>query len=157
MKTKSSETRYKRVWFGAVAKVTIGPGFLHRTGFGRLAIPHPPVANRLLRLGLSVDMSRKLIFAHEFAHFQTAPALFAYILGMLVFSYAKGRIGIGEIFLVLAGIQSAWEIMSEGLVLLEDSAAYYTAYKGVTRFPRLLFWAAGGTLAAAGWAAVLLG
>ena len=32
MSTKDSGTRYKRVWFGANARVTIGPGFLHKTG-----------------------------------------------------------------------------------------------------------------------------
>ncbi len=157
MKTKDSETRYECVWFGASARVTIGPGFLHKTGFGSIVIPHPPVDNRLLRIGLPDYLHRNLSFAHEFAHFKTAPVLFVYMLGMLVYAYVKGRTGMGEILLVFAGIRSAWEIMSEGVVVLEGCAAYRASYNRVTRFPRILFWVAAEMLTAAGWAVLLQG
>jgi len=41
MKTTDSETRYKRIWFGINASVTISPGsgFLHKAGVGRFVIP----------------------------------------------------------------------------------------------------------------------
>ncbi|MBU1706089.1 MAG: hypothetical protein ABIG67_04650 [Pseudomonadota bacterium] len=155
MKTNGSETRYKRVWYGANTRVTIGPGFLHKTGFRDVVIPHPPVANGLLRLGLPGHLSRDLIFAHEFAHFQTAPVLFAYMFVISVLIYVKGRTSMGEILFLLVSVQATWEIMSESFVMLENSALYRKSYDRVTKLPRILFWAAGGILTAAGWVVVL--
>lgn len=149
MKAEGSETRYKHAWFGAKAEITIGPGFLHKTGFGRLLIPHPGVANWLLRQGLPDHAGRNLSFAHEFAHIQTAPMLFAYLIAVFVLAYIKGQPGVGEVFFLLVSIQAAWEIMSEGLVVLEDFAGYQASYRGITRLPRILFWVAMGLLTAA--------
>jgi len=106
-------------------------------------------------MGLSGQLNRNLSFAHEFAHFQTAPVLFIYMLVVFVLAHVKTPTGIGEIFFLLASIQAAWEMMSEGLVVLENPAAYRTSYKGMTRLPRILFWAVGGMLAVAGWLVVL--
>jgi hypothetical protein len=122
-----------------------------------LVIPHPPLANWLLRLGLSAHPTRNLIFAHEFAHFQTAPVLFVYVLVIIVLVYMKHRIGMGEMIFLLVSVQAVWEILSEGLVVLEDAAAYRKAYDGIKRLPRFLFWMGGGVLAAAGWVVVLHG
>ncbi|MHB8772787.1 MAG: hypothetical protein ACYC7J_17470 [Syntrophales bacterium] len=155
MKTNDSETRYKRVWFGANARVTIGPGFLHRAGFGDIVIPHPPVANGLLRLGLPRHLSRELSFVHEFAHFQTAPVLFGYIFMIIVLLYVKGRTGMGQILFLLVSVQAVWEIVSESFMVLENSALYRRSYDGVTKLPRILFWATAGMLTAAGWVIVL--
>jgi len=157
MKTVCSETRSKRTWFGANASVTIGPGFLHRAGFGDFAIPHPPLVNWLLRIGLPDHQRVNMSFAHEFAHFQTAPMLFAYMLLIIALAYIKGLSGMWEILLLLVSGQAAWEIMSEGLVVFEDSAAYSAAYEGVTRFTRLLFWTTAGMLTVAGWVIPLYG
>lgn len=156
MTTHGSETRYKRVWFGANAKVTIGPGFLHKAGFGDVVIPHPPVANALLRLGLPDHLSRDLCFAHEFAHFETGPVLFAYLFAIIFLTYAKGQTSMGEILFVLMSTQATWEIVSEIFVLLQDSILYRKSYNGVIRLPRIIFWASGGILTAAGWVVVLL-
>lgn len=155
MEINDSHTRSKRVWFGVTASVTIGPGFLHRAGVGGFVIPHPPAANWLLRLGLPDNLSRNISFAHEFAHFRTAPALFVYMLVLIVLLYTTGHTGMGEVLFLLISGQAAWEIMCEGLVILEGAAAYRKAYNGVTRIPRLLFWTTGGLLAAAGWVVVL--
>lgn len=149
------EIRAKRTWFGVAAKVTIGPGFVHKTGFGRLVIPHPPLANWLLRLGLPGDRSRNLIFAHEFAHFQTAPVLFVYGFVLIFLAYVKDRTGIEEIFFLVVNMQAAWELMSEGMVVLKDTAVYRNSYKGVTRLPRILFWFVAAMLTAGGWVVVL--
>jgi hypothetical protein len=151
------ETRYKRLWYGPNASVTIGPGFLHRTGFVGFVIPHPPAANWLLRLGLPGHLSRNLIFAHEFAHFQTAPLLFVYMIVLIVLFYIKGRTGMGEVLFLLVSGQATWEIMSEGHMILADSTSYRKTYDGVLRIPRLLFWATAGMLAAAGWVLLLFG
>ena len=157
MKTKCSETRSKRTWFGASASVTIGPGFLHKAGFAGFVIPHPPLANWVLRIGLPGHQRVKMSFAHEFAHFQTAPVLFVYMLVVFVLAYVKGRAGMWEILLLLAGGQAAWEILSEGLVVFKDSAAYSASYEGVPRFPRILFWTTAGIFTAAGWVVSLYG
>ena len=143
MKSDDSETRCKRVWFGVNARVTIGPGFQHRTGIGRLVIPHPALANWLLRLGLSHALRNRLTFAHEFAHFRTFPALLLYMLVCLVLLNAAGHIGIRESVLIVIGGQAAWEVMSEGLVILENAAAYRRAYAGNKKIPRIVFWTAG--------------
>lgn len=156
MKTNAFETRYRLVWFRANASVTMGPGLLHKSGFGGLLIPHPGVANWLLRQGLPDHASRNLGFAHEFAHIQTAPMLFVYLTAVFVLAYIKGRTGVGEVLFLLASIQAAWEIMSEALAVLEDFAAYRASYRGITKMPRTCFWVAMGMLTFAGWVVVLL-
>jgi len=157
MKTTCSETRIKRTWFGANARVTIGPGFLHRAGLGGFTIPHPPLANWVLRIGLPGHQRVNMSFAHEFAHFQTAPVLFVYMLVVFVLAYVKGRAGTGEILLLLVSGQGAWELLSEGLLVFENSEAYSAAYEGVTRFPRIFFWTTAGMFTAAGWVVPLYG
>lgn len=155
MKAKGSETRYKRAWYGAKAKITIGPGLLHKSGFGGLFIPHPAVTNWLLRQQLPEHPNRTLSFAHEFAHIQTAPMVFTYMIVMFILIYfLKYRTGVEEFLFLLVSIQAAWEIMSEGFVVFEDFAAYQASYKGITRLPRVIFWGSAGILAAAGWLVV---
>ena len=153
--TDETATRYKRLWFGPKARVTIGPGFLHRSGFGTLLIPHPPIANYLLRWGMPRHPTRELCFAHEFAHFQTAPLLLIYLLTLVILAFAGGRTGIGDFFFLLASGQAAWEIASEGLVMLQDPARYRMSCETLTRFPRVLFWALGSFFTAAGWVIAL--
>lgn len=155
MKPQVSETRCKRVWYGVNAKVTVGPGFIHKTGLGGLVIPHPPAANWLLRLSLPEEQGCNLSFAHEFAHFQTAPMLFVYGVVLVVLANVMDRPGLAETFFLFVNMQAAWELMSEGMVVLEDTAAYRSSYKGVTKLPRFLFWALGAMLTAAGWVIVL--
>ena len=53
--------------------VIIGPGFMHKSGVGRLIIPHPSVINWLLRLGLLENSRNALRVTHEFGHLQSAP------------------------------------------------------------------------------------
>jgi hypothetical protein len=150
------ETRDKRLWYGLKARVTIGPGFSHKSGIGRLEIPHPPLANWLLRRGLPDHSRRDLTFAHEFAHLQMAPIVLIYVIAMAVIAHARGRTSIGAVLLILSGIHAAWEIASEGLLMLSDPATYRSSYKGIARSTRTLFWSAGLLFAVAGWL-VLLG
>lgn len=149
------ETRYRRLWYGPKVKVTIGPGFLHKSGFGALMIPHPPIANWLLRKGVPDQSSRDLSFAHEFAHFQTAPVLLLYLLAILILVDVRGHMSMGIVLFVLASAQAAWEMASEGLVILQDSATYRISYSALIRLPRGLFWVTGVMLTAAGWMVVL--
>ena len=51
-------------------------------------------------------------------------------------------------------VRAIWEILSEGLLILEAPAAYRAYYDGIPLWPRILFWSAGVLTASAG--AVLL-
>lgn len=155
MKVEDTKTREMRTWFGVTARVTVGPGFIHKTGTGGLLIPHPPLANWLLRKQLPGHLGRRLSFIHEFAHFQTAPLLAAYMLSLVAFVYLKTRPGVPEIFLLAACAMATWEIMSEGYTILENAEVYRISYEGVTRIPRILFWLVGVFLAASGWCVAL--
>jgi len=147
----ASETRWHRTWYGLTAYVTLGPGFLHRAGFGRLKIPHPPIANWILRQGLHIDAKRRLSFVHEFAHFQTAPVVLVYVAALLRNEFVQGGIGLSEILILLLSTQALWEILSEGLAILAAPAMYHAWYEGVALWPRFLFWCLGLLGAAAGW------
>ena len=156
MRTSVPEIRYKRTWYGLTAQVTIGARFLHWAGFGGVGVPHPPLANGLLRIGLPNEVKRRLSFSHEFAHFQTAPGALVYMIVLLAANHLTGRIGMLEILIVLASGLAVWEILSEGLVMLEDPAGYRELYGGISMLPRTLFWVAGVALAVAGWAAIMM-
>lgn len=158
MRTDVPETRCKRTWYGLTAQVTIGARFLHWAGFNGVWMPHPPFANGLLRLGLPDEAKRRLSFAHEFAHFQTAPAALAYMIALFVVGHPMDRIGMATILMVLISTHAAWEMLSEGLVVLEDPAGYRELYGGISMLARTLFWVAGTASMAAGWVlAMMLG
>jgi len=150
------ETRYKKLWFGLTARATIGPGFIHKSGIGQIAIPHPPVANWLLRWGMSDTLSRDLSFDHEFAHLQTMPAFLGYTLGMLGCAIAAGTIRLLLVLYVVTSVQCAWEIVSEALVWLQDPVRYRESCKTLRRLPRILFWIIAGLLAVTGWVALFI-
>jgi len=154
MSNNPPETHHRKTWFGVTARVTIGPGFMHRAGIGRIAIPHPPAANWLLRQGMPGDLQRRLSFIHEFAHFQTAPVVLACMTALFTLAFLRNRHGFAEILILLASIQALWEILSEGLMILEAPAAYRAWYGGIPLWPRILFWTIGSLVAAAGWLVV---
>ena len=150
-----SDTQTMRTWFGLTARVTIGQGFIHKAGIGRLAIPHPPVANWLLRQGLPADVKRGLSFAHEFAHFQTGPVVLLYMILLSAACYMKGRIGPAVVLQILVSAQAVWEMLSESVVVLTTRAPYRKSYQGIIKLPRFLSWLSGAVLTAAGWLVVI--
>ena len=145
------ETRCQKTWFGRDARVTIGPAFLHRSGFGTLLVPHPAVANGILRWGMPRRAARELSFAHEFAHFQAAPLLLVYLLLMGMTVLNGDRAGIAMWFFLLASAQAAWEMAAEGIVFLQDPARYRMDYSTLPKLPRVLFWSLGCIIMSAGW------
>ncbi|MBU4317477.1 MAG: hypothetical protein KKF30_09395 [Proteobacteria bacterium] len=145
-----SETRIKKTWFGVNAKVNVRGDFLHISGVGPLMIPHPGIANLLLRTGLPGKVRRHLVFAHEFAHFQTVPVIFLYMCVFAIRSYLTGRTGFGDVVFILISVHAAWEILSECLVAGTDFKAYREFYRGKLLIPQLLFWTVGTMLVAAG-------
>lgn len=141
----------KRMWFGVVATVIIGPGFIHRAGFGKLLLPHPPLVNSLLRIGLKADDHLLLSLTHEFGHLQTLPAAFVYGAGMLVAAIGRAQTSLAALLVMVISFQAAWEMMAEALTILSNTSLYREGYRGINPVPRILFWFIMGTLVASGW------
>jgi len=131
--------------------VMIGPGFLHRTGFNGLLIPHPPVVNALLRKNLPLQSRDELIFAHEFAHFQTLPAVLLYGLVTGGFFFIRGTITYIAVMSILVGGQALWEMLSEAAVILDNRKTYHSYYQGVVKSPRIVFWLVTTMILVTGW------
>lgn len=148
MELKTAQTLHRRTWFGLYATVTIGPGFVHKAGVGKVLIPHPPLVNWLLRRDLSDRVGLKLSFLHEMGHFQTAPFIVPYAIALLAGAFIAGGFKLPEVLIVLVGIQAAWELLSEALTIIGDISYYRKCYEGTPKLPRITFWAAAGMLAA---------
>ncbi|MBC8414710.1 hypothetical protein H8E50_13730 [bacterium] len=156
MSADEAKTVQKRVWFGMNATMTIGPGFIHKAGFGLISLPHPPVINWLLRQGLNEDDRDILSFTHEFGHLQTMPlALFYTVVMLALASITRHTDGI-EIALVLISTHAAWEIMAEIFTISSDIHFYRKCYEEITVIPRVIFWTVTGVLTVAVWAIILL-
>ena len=151
MEFETAQTLHRRTWFGLYATVTVGPGFVHKAGVGKVLIPHPPVINWLLRRGLSDTVGLKLSFLHEMAHFQTAPFIALYGVAILTGTVAAGRTNPLHVLFVVVGIQAAWEMLSEALTIIGNSPYYHSCYKGLPKLPRITFWTAAGILTAGAW------
>jgi hypothetical protein len=151
MKEKKSETSQKKTWYGLNATVTIGPGFIHKTGWGGLLIPHPPVMNWLLRQGLTEKARKTLSFTHEFGHFQSLPLGLLYMVGMLAGLFAKGYESLPLIILILFSTFTAWEIISEIVTIMSDFQFYRKCYENITIIQRVIFWMFNVTFSIVGW------
>ncbi len=145
----------RQMWFGVKATVTIGPGFMHHAGFGKISVPHPPVINRLLRQGLAKDVQYALSFTHEFGHLQTMPLAVFYTGVMLALASITGHTGLIEIILVLISTHAAWEIAAEIFTIASDAPLYRKYYEEITVIPRVIFWVFTGTLSLTGWIVTL--
>lgn len=143
-------TKRQRVWYGLTATVVIGPGFRHEAGFGRFLIPHPPVANWLLRKGLRQPEARQLAFLHEIGHFQTAPITLLWLAANAVAASASGNLTwvIGAFLLV--SNHAAWEMLAEMVVAMRNRPYYRQSYQGNSKVPRLVFWITATTVSLAG-------
>ena len=145
-----------RTWYGIKATVIIGPGFLHRGGYGKFVIPHPPLVNWLLRRGLAPAVREKLSFTHEFGHLQTAPAALFYTVANFVPLVAAGKTTVLSVILLIICTHAAYEIMAELFTILHDRPRYRQVYENVSKIPRALFWFAMIFLALMGWIIILL-
>ena len=146
----------KKTWYGLNATVAIGPGFIHTAGWGVFLIPHPPVANWLLRLGLTEKNRETLTFIHEFEHLQSAPFVLLYTVLLFVLAFSMTHAGLAEIIFILIGSHSVWEIISEILTNYNDSQLYRRCYGKISLFPRIAFWFVAGVTAITAWLIVLL-
>jgi len=155
MTTQKARTTKLRTWFGAKATITIGPGFIHKAGLGVFLIPHPPVINWMLRLGLREDRQYTLSCTHEFGHLQSAPLALPYTVLMLALTFVTGHASLLEIILVFISTHAAWEVISEILTITSDAQLYREYYQGITIIPRIVFWISMGILTIIGWGIAL--
>ncbi len=147
----------KKMWYGINASVIIGPGFLHRAGHGIFLLPHPPIVDCILRYGLRENDRNKLSVIHEFAHLKTTP--FAIVYTFLVFFVAytnNNYVGWRMVLFLILSIHTAWEMLSEGVTILDDSHRYMASYEGIPILPRACFWTITSFIVIEGWYFVLL-
>jgi hypothetical protein len=144
-----------RTWFGADAVIEIQPGGMHRAGFGRWLIPHPPVINWLLRCGLLDTARYRLSVAHELGHLQAFPLELTYAMVLFGIAIERGHSGWDVLILVLLSCFAAWEIAAEIYALRCEGPFYRMQYRCISLFPRVLFWTAMVSLALSGWIVAL--
>ncbi len=155
MQEKKTETIQNRTWYGMNATVIIGPGFIHRAGWGRLLIPHPPVMNWLLRRGLTENARYALSLTHEFGHLQSVPLSVFYAAVNYAAIIAVGQANLMKIIVVFVSTHAAWEIISELFTITRDARFYRKCYEEVTIIPRTIFWFITAALTLIGWIIVL--
>lgn len=149
--------RQERTWFGCRAVVDVTPGFRHRAGFGRWRVPHPAVANWLLRRGLDAPTARELAITHEFGHLQSLPLVLLYAGGLLGTAAATTSLRTGDAALCLLSGFAGWEVFAELYVIGRHGTRYHESYRGVPALPRVLFWTLTVALTAGAAAAMFVG
>lgn len=155
MRTSRTETRgeikHQRIWYGLTATVVIGPGFRHDAGFGWFLIPHPPLANWLLRRGTGHAEGQTLSFMHEVGHFQTAPLALLLLGANMAAAGTAGRLTWAVGPLLLVSNHAAWEILAEMAAIVGNRPSYRRCYQGTSKLPRVVFWITAAALSLAGW------
>jgi len=154
MKAKESKAVYLRTWYGVNATVSIGPGFIHWAGWRNFLIPHPPLANWLLRRGLNKNDTYTLSVAHEFAHFQSAPLALPYTVGLIALAAGKG-FSLLSMVIIIISTHAVWELLSEILTIIHNRQFYRRCYKEISSVYRWVFWIAMSFLALLGWSIML--
>lgn len=155
MQTRKTKTLNARTLYGVNATVIIGPGFLHRGGYGKLLIPHPPVINWLLRRGLAPIVRENLSFSHEFGHLQSAPPALLYTAANFAALLAAGKTTVLTVLLLLISTHAAYEIMAEIITIRHNRQLYRHCYENVSKIPRAIFWFSMILLVWMGWIIVL--
>ena len=144
-----------RTWYGINATVTLTSKFLHKTGFGKVLIPHPAAVNWLLRRGLKASDVISLSIRHELGHLQTVPFALLFAAILLLASLGEELLAWVKIPILVVTTQAVWEMTSELYTILSDVENYHACYAGVGKLSRVLFWLMSG-LAALSGALILL-
>ena len=140
-----------QTWFGLTATVELsGSRWLHRAGFGRWLLPHPPLFNLILRTGMTETDYRRQSIRHEWGHFQVMPVILLYLVAgtVIFFPLARNPAKAGIWFL---GIFPLWEILAEAHVLWQEKADYRRAMRGIPIWRKILFWAGNAFATAVTW------
>ncbi|MFQ5583703.1 MAG: hypothetical protein ACE5GL_04645 [Calditrichia bacterium] len=145
-----------RTWFGVKAVVEVGNGFWHKAGFGRFLIPHPPLVNWLLRLGLPDEEKNRLGLTHEFGHFQTLPFYLIYTAVLIGLFFSKGYENIAGLIFVFISTHAFWEILTELYTISCLGPLYKLYYRGISFLPRIIFWVIVTAFVLSGWSIVLV-
>ncbi len=146
-----------RTWYGVNVVAEIEIGNLHRAGFRRFILPHPPVVNWLLRQKLSSHAKCQLSALHEIGHLQALPFEILYtalLLGAFIVSDKNSSVWI--VLAIVAGSFAAWEISAEIYTIKFADPGYDTFYQGISLIPRTLFWGITVILVITSWVTVLL-
>lgn len=155
MIVKESKTVKLKTWYDTNASITIGPGFIHRAGWGNFLMPHPPLVNWLLRLGLKENEYYKLSLTHEFSHFQSAPLAVPYTVGLIALAAETG-LGLFPMVIIVISTHATWELLSELLTIMHNRQFYRQCYTGISSIPRRAFWIIMSLLTVLGWTITLL-
>ena len=153
---KNSKKTKVRTWYGLDGTVITGAGLMHKSGVGRLIIPHPAVVNWLLRQGLLEYSATTLRINHEIGHLQSAPLAVLYTATNYTAIVAANQVNLFNLILVFICTHAAWEIMSEIFTIVIDPQFYHKCYQGVSLVPRVIFWFSTISLTLMGWIIVLL-
>ena len=146
---------HRRTWYNLEANISIGPGFLHKAGYGKILFPHPPIVNWLLRIGLTKKSSDKLSLIHEYGHLQSAPFYLIYTIFNLTAGYVRDNKSIFDIIVVLICTHATWELISETYTYFDDHKFYRDSYTRISAIPRTVFWLFGIALTITGWVMAL--
>ena len=153
---KTSKRTKVRTWYGLNGTVIIGAGLMHKSGVGRLIIPHPAVVNWLLRRGLLENSAITLRINHEIGHLQSAPLAVLYTAMNYTAIVAANQVNLFNLILVFICTHAAGEIMSEIFTIVIDSQFYQKSYQGESQVARVIFWFSTISLTLTGWIIVLL-
>ena len=153
---KTSKRTKVRTWYGLNGTVIIGAGLMHKSGVGRLIIPHPAVVNWRLRRGLLENSAITLRINHEIGHLQSAPLAVLYTAMNYTAIVAANQVNLFNLILVFICTHAAGEIMSEIFTIVIDSQFYQKSYQGESQVTRVIFWFSTISLTLMGWIIVLL-
>ena len=145
----------RRTWYGLTAVMHLRSRRLHRAGFGKLLIPHPPLVNRLLRMGLPGAPYFELAALHEFGHLQILPFIVVYTLAAVGYILATQKESFLGIVALLVGIHATWEMMAEIYVRVRAGSLYPLSYSEISMIPRIIFWSVMAAVSIAGWVAAM--
>ncbi len=129
-----------RTWYGAVGQVELHGPFWHLVGLWGLDVPHPPLVNLLVRLGLPLEAKRELSFKHEAGHLQTLPVALLMTALLLVRAWRSRSITWRSLPLLWAGHHAMWEMLAEGYVMWSNRDRYRRLYGDKPHLGLMLFW-----------------
>jgi hypothetical protein len=128
-----------RTWYGAPARVRVGPGGLSDAALWDLALPHPSLVNMVIRHGLAQSDRFHLSYWHELGHLQAIPLVTAAALTRLLVGGARSLRTVLE-------LNALWELLAGGYVVAKTRGGYFRAYGRVGYVPLAIFWIASAVL-----------
>ncbi|NOX60875.1 MAG: hypothetical protein GXP42_02840 [Chloroflexi bacterium] len=144
MAVESVDQHHVRSWYGLSAEIIVEYGLWHLVRVGRVALPHPPLVNLVLRRGQPRTERLYLSFLHEFGHLQTLPVALAHALLLVVTGCWRGRGFKGTVFAILTAIvahQALWELASESYVMVAAGPEYRRIYRDHPNLlGQIIFW-----------------